>query len=202
MSLVLTPSTMQVPQVQVPQVQVPQMQVQTPQLQMAAPPQASFPPMQPQTPSPIGMQTPVFTQPIMPGNPLVQQPQQQVGPTCVQRHPRDAVKAWSSVVPLEGLGRDAALKRWKDVDAFSGLAQRKREEGTLRKLDASVKHPASVKAQFTVDSLLKEIPDRATADERACIRPFGFSNQDKKNKACFRCLDGCNPQSAQCGLPL
>lgn len=118
------------------------------------------------------------------------QQQQQLEAMCVQRHPKDAMKAWSKVVPLSSLApndtiskdaRDKALQAWKDENAFSGLSRRKREEGALRPLDASIHHPASIKEAFTADALLKEIPDKKTADERACVRPYGFSAQDKKN---------------------
>src|SRR5690242_7115460 len=90
---------------------------------------------------------------------------------CVQRHPKTALEAWQKVMPFDTSRTGADyLEEWKNSGAFKGLNAARAPKGKLRESDTSVKHPASIRDQFSIQHALEELLDEAAARQSSCVR--------------------------------
>lgn len=107
---------------------------------------------------------------------------------CVSKHPSSALQAWQSV--LEFNPTTSYLERWKNTNVFKGLTNGVRNP-TDGSLPQDYLQPSSIRDQYSIGTVVKELKTEEEARNRACIRVYD-ANQDQKvvKDANTRCSNG------------
>ena len=108
---------------------------------------------------------------------------------CVQKHPRNALGAWTMV--LNGFNENENyLEAWVKEDAFKGLQNGRRNKSTGEYPDEADQSEL-ISQRFSIDRLLDNIKTEDEAKKQACVAVFDKNGDKLKVKqATTKCSSG------------